>query len=58
MKFPLNQTVRIVASGERGTIIGRAEYAYAEPSYLIRYAHPQGNAVEKWWTESALEACQ
>lgn len=53
-KFELNQRATIVASGEAGDVIGRAEYIYAERSYLIRYAASDGKAVEAWWTESAL----
>lgn len=54
MKFNLNQTVTIAASGEQGEVIGRAEYSTAEPSYYVRYQCADGRAVEQWWTESAL----
>lgn len=54
MKFQLQQTVTITASGEQGEIIGRAEYTTSEPSYLIRYKCADGRAVESWWNESAL----
>lgn len=54
MKFELKKTVTIAASGEQGEVIGRAEYAHAEPSYLVRYKCADGRAVEAWWTESAL----
>jgi hypothetical protein len=53
-KFELEQQVTITASGETGEVIGRAEYAYAEKSYFIRYKCGNGCAVEAWWTESAL----
>ena len=55
MKFELKQDVTIMASDEHGVVIGRAEYAYADPSYLVRYKCADGRAVESWWTESALE---
>ena len=55
LKFELKQQVSIAHSDERGTVIGRAEYAYAEPAYLIRYQAADGRAVEAWWSESALE---
>jgi hypothetical protein len=55
MKHDLKKTVTIVVSGETGEVIGRAEYVYAEPSYLVRYKDADGRAVESWWTESALE---
>lgn len=54
MKYELKQTVTIAASGEQGEVIGRAEYAHSEPSYLVRYKCADGRAVESWWSESAL----
>lgn len=55
-KFELKQKVNVTVSGESGEVIGRAEYANAEPSYLIRYKAADGRAVESWWTEQALSA--
>lgn len=55
MKIELKQNVTIVASGEQGEVIGRAEYTIAEPSYLVRYKSADGRAVEAWWAEDALE---
>lgn len=54
MKFSLKSPVTISASGESGEVIARAEYVYAEPSYLVRYTAADGRATEAWWTESAL----
>lgn len=53
--FKLGQTARITVSGEQGQIVGRAEYSTSEPSYLIRYPSVEGVAVERWWTQSAIE---
>lgn len=53
-KFNLNDAVTIAASGETGTVIGRAEYSNAENGYLIRYKAGDGRATESWWSESAL----
>ena len=53
-KYALQQDVTITTSGESGTVIGRAEYTTAEPSYYIRYRCADGRAVEQWWSESAL----
>lgn len=53
-KFELKQAVTVTTSGENGEVIGRAEYSYAERSYLVRYKAGDGRAVESWWTESAL----
>lgn len=55
-KFSIHQPITIAASGEQGTVIGRAEYATSENSYLIRYKAGDGRAVDSWWGESALQA--
>lgn len=56
--FDLSQAVMIEISGERGTVIGRAEYANSENTYFIRYKNAEGLAVESWWSESALVAVE
>lgn len=53
--FDLNQRVKLSCSPETGTIVARAEYAYSENTYLVRYEAGDGRAVEAWWWESALE---
>lgn len=53
-RFELRQPVRIHPSGDIGTVIGRAEYAHANPSYLVRYVDKQGVAREEWWTDDAV----
>lgn len=53
-KFDLKQIVQLVESGETGTIVGAAKYAYSEDSYLIRYRAGDGRQVENWWGASAL----
>lgn len=50
----LNQDARIRVSGEVGRVVGRAQYPFAENSYLLRYRAADGRAVEAWWAESAL----
>lgn len=59
LKFELKQRVRIVAAGEhvikRADVIARAEYLNSEPQYLLRYVDAEGQPVEVWWTENALE---
>lgn len=52
--FDLKQCVGIVASGEVGQVIGRAEYTNATNTYLVRYMARDGRAVEQWWAEDAL----
>lgn len=54
--FELNATVTITVSGERGVIIGRAEYATSANNYLVRYKMADGRATEQWWQEEALAA--
>lgn len=55
-KFALCDKVAICVSDERGVVIGRAEYANAENGYLVRYKAADGQAIESWWGESALQA--
>lgn len=52
--FELGQDVAIVASDERSTVVGRAEYLNSSNSYFVRYRCADGRAVEQWWTEDAL----
>ena len=54
--FSLRQTVTIIASGETGEVLARAEYATSENSYYLRYKAADGRATEAWWSESALSA--
>jgi len=56
--FALNigQMATIIASGEQGHVIGRAEYLNSENSYLLRYKAADGRATEQWWSESSLAA--
>jgi len=56
-KYELESPVKLVMSGERGEILGRAEYAKVdEPSYYVRYLAGDGRLVESWWDEGAIEA--
>ena len=56
LRFELGQRVRLIDSGERGIVTGRAEYLKSEPSYLIRYKAADGRQVTGWWEESAIES--
>lgn len=53
-RFDMKEALQIEASGERGTVVGRAEYVTAENQYYLRYKSADGRAVEGWWGESAL----
>lgn len=55
-QFELNAPVSITASGESGTVQGRAEYANSENAYYLRYKAADGRAMQEWWPESALQA--
>ncbi len=54
--YGMNTPVKITESGEAGTVIGRAQFAHSEESYLIRYRSADGRAVETWWGSSAIAA--
>ncbi|MCJ2051700.1 hypothetical protein [Methylobacterium sp. J-070] len=54
--FGLRQLVGLVGSDERGTVIGRADYAENGRSYLVRYRAGDGRLTEGWWNEPALAA--
>lgn len=53
-RFELGETAILAASKEEGVVIGRAEFANSENSYLLRYKAADGRCVESWWSESAF----
>lgn len=53
-EFAINDPVVIIVSGEKGIVIGRAEYYVGENCYLLRYCANDGRAVEQWWSQSAI----
>lgn len=53
--YKLGQEVKVGCSGEKGKVIGRAEYTTGENQYQLRYAQANGIGVEAWWGESALQ---
>lgn len=54
--FSIGDRPTLNESGESGTVIGRAEMAYGENLYLLRYEAGDGRCVENWWGESAFDA--
>ncbi len=54
MKFSLGQSASIQASGQAGVIVGFSCLINCEPQYLLRYKDAAGDAVERWWVQSAL----
>lgn len=53
-KIALDAPAALIASGESGTVIARAEYTNKQNQYLLRYQAADGRAVESWWDEDAL----
>lgn len=57
-KFEIGQSVAIACSGERGIVIGRAQYQDDGDGYFVRYCSAIGTAASSWWAESALVAVE
>ena len=53
-KFELGEPVQIDVSGERGTVIGRAEYEATAPQYFILLKAADGRAATQWWEADFL----
>jgi hypothetical protein len=53
-KHELGTVVMLVSNKESGIVIGRAEFAEADNSYLIRYTAGDGRLTETWWNEKAI----
>lgn len=50
----LGEIVTNRSSGEQGEVLGRAEYAHSEPTYMVRFKAADGRAGQEWWEESVL----
>jgi len=53
-EYELGAEVKIGVSGERGVVIGRAQYLDSKNCYYLRYMAADGRATESWWNEGAL----
>lgn len=53
-KHAIGDHVKLALSGERGAVVGRAEYEHLPPAYLVRYVAADGRQVEDWFSASAL----
>ena len=53
-KYAFGTNVKLIAAGQPGMVIGRAEFQHNENSYLVRYKNAAGDQVENWWAESAI----
>jgi len=54
--FGLDERVKIVCSGEKGIVVGYAQYKNHADQALVRYMAGDGRAVEAWWDVDALES--
>jgi hypothetical protein len=55
-EFEMGEKVKLIDSGESGTVTARAEFQYGENQYFVRYKSGAGVACQIWWPASALEA--
>lgn len=54
----LNTTVVINTAQLKGSVRGRAEYTYSQPSYLVEYVDTQGNPRREWFDEYQISQLQ
>lgn len=55
MKFNIGSSVVISLTGQKGIIIGRAEYNNVYPnSYWVQYESGEGNLAKSWIDEQDL----
>lgn len=52
--FELGGRVSLSLSGERGDVIGRAEYQNFPPCYQVSYVAADGRQCEGWFDSTAL----
>jgi hypothetical protein len=52
--FRLGEPVQLVKSGERGEVIGRAEYSHMPDGFYVRYTAGDHRQTESWWSGDAL----
>ena len=52
--YELNQKVKLILSGEKGSVIGRVEYVSTNPQYLIEYVAADGRQVEGWFFAESI----
>lgn len=54
----LNSQVVIKLTQVSGVVVGRAEYAWTDPSYLVEFVDAQGNARRDWFDEYQISQIQ
>lgn len=52
--YCIGDAVKVACSGERGTVIARAEYESGDDQYHVRLRCGDGCAREVWWARSAI----
>lgn len=52
--FGINTAVEMALSGERGIIIGVAEFAESPMQYYVRFVAADGRQCEGWFNREAL----
>jgi hypothetical protein len=57
-KFTLGQRAVLVISGEKGTVVGRAEYLDYPPAFQLEYVAADGRATSGWFTGRELDALE
>lgn len=55
-EFELDQNVAMKLSGEKGQVIGRAEYSARPNVYWVRYVAADGRQCESWEDADAVVA--
>ena len=55
MKFNIGSFVIVSLTGQKGIVIGRAEYDNVFPnSYWVQYVSGEGNLAKSWFDEQDL----
>jgi len=55
-KFALGQRVKLIESGEEGTVTARAQYLHSKNNYEVLYKAGDGRQVNAWWNGAFLKA--
>lgn len=54
-RFALRETVRVIASGLVGTVIGQSTSSYAQDQFLVQFQGTNGNPASDWLYADQLE---
>ncbi|EFF76068.1 hypothetical protein [Achromobacter piechaudii] len=53
-KFEIGAEVHLAMSGEKGVVVGRAEYEAMPPNYFVRYVAADGRLTDGWFEGQVL----